>query len=245
MDPTYTANLKSQIQQKKRLLEVAQRQLSSLEQSQSIPDDPKYEIVALLETLKRIPYEPSDDDLIHLSLAETNLVEQIEDVDRVLGRLKVENEQDLQKQLDTESQLLELYNELDRILEVNISEKEMERQMLVNNDDTSTRYDDLQTEVNKLRERSKQLAEFTKTLVGDYMLKNEFSIFDYEDQVADKKNQFLKLLEILLNNAITSSGGSEKTLEVANKDDPLIRYLIVNNIVVVDRKNPNRIRLRI
>ncbi|QPG77376.1 hypothetical protein FOA43_004789 [Brettanomyces nanus] len=248
-----SAKLQAQIEEKKKLLEVAKKRVESvLENSSSSENDSRAKIVSLVEVLKRVPYRPAEDDLIGRSLAEAHLIEEIGALDKVLGKFKKENDTKLHENLETETQLSKIYDELNQHLEVRIGEREKERQQLNMDIQDNTgesldkKYSTVAEEIDELRDRSKQLAEFTKVLVKDYILKNEFTIFDYETQMKQKTDRFLKLLEILLNNALTSpSQGSEKTLEVANKDDPLIRYLIVNNIVVVDKRNANRIKLRI
>ncbi|ODV83869.1 hypothetical protein CANARDRAFT_29596 [[Candida] arabinofermentans NRRL YB-2248] len=246
---TYTKNLTEQIKFKRKLIEVAKAELAKLESeersNESLDDDEfsKLKTIALFETLNKLPYQPPRNDLIGVSLAESDLGSQLNAITESLSALKDSN-RSLEQKLENLQQTSKIYDELKSTIEEK-TQLETEKYEELINHDAEKAIDELKNVKNRtLSERSKKLIELSKKIISDYILKNEFNIFFNDEELEVRKAKFLKLLEILLNNAITVPNNEEvKYLEVENTDDPLIRYLISNNIVVADPKRANRIKL--
>ncbi|ESW97876.1 hypothetical protein KL918_003259 [Ogataea parapolymorpha] len=240
-DTTYKKNLESQIALKKRLLKAAEKQLEMFRQ-QNTSDSSKVSQIALTDTLAKVPFRPPRNDLIGLSLAQNNLSTQLEAINKTLAQMASSNKE-LQSRADDMANTNVVFDILKTELEERIQQEMDKKQQLLSHtvgDDIKDAY--LQKQA-KLVDRSTKLIEISKKLIVDYILRKEFEALFTEEELDERKQKFLKLLEILLNNSITSTGNS-KLLEVDNKDDPLIRYLILNNIIVADPKNPNKIKLR-
>ncbi|KAG7857636.1 hypothetical protein KL939_003524 [Ogataea angusta] len=240
-DTAYKKNLETQIALKKRLLKAAQKQLELFRQ-QNRGDSPKASQIALTDTLAKVPFHPPRNDLIGLSLAQNTLSTQLEAVNKSLAEIASSNKE-LQSRADDMANTNAVFDILKSELEERIQQEMDKKQQLLSHtvaDDIRDAY--LQKQA-KLADRSTKLIEISKRLIVDYILRKEFEALFTEEELDERKQKFLKLLEILLNNSITNTGNS-KLLEVDNKDDPLIRYLILNNIIVADPKNPNKIKLR-
>lgn len=251
VDSAYINTLKSQIAEKKELLQVAKELLQKTSNKKQ-ENDPRDEILSLIEVLKRLPYNPARNDVVDVSLAKAQLTSENESLDRLTKQLKDANSNDLEAQENIHRKLLVLYDRLDKFLDKDLSEKERKRTELLElrqddktmDDYVEEKYTNLEEYIHNLRTRSLKLTEFTRILVDEYILKNELPVFESDEQLQHKKRKFLQLLELLLNNKLMSpENGREKTVLVASKDDPLIRYLLVNNIATVDRRDSNRIRL--
>ncbi|GMG20596.1 unnamed protein product [Ambrosiozyma monospora] len=244
---TYTTTLKEQIQYKKKLLKVAKQRLSKLQEA-SFPTDTRSKTLALLDTLSRLPYHPPRQDLIGSSLLENQLKSQISSLAKKLSETKTQN-QTLQNQLiiqtDLSNTIQQLSTKIHKLIETHIKLKREAQKSSANQD---AKFDEMTQKIKEMKLQSRKLVGYSKTLIVDYILASEFNIFNLneEDSAMHNKAKYLKLLESLLNNAIglTDENNVERSLGVDDKDDPLVRYLIRNNIVVVDRKNPNQIRLR-
>ncbi len=250
-DSTYVNTLKSQIAEKKELLQVAKDELQKAGDKSQI-DDPKKEVLSLMEVLKRLPYIPPRNDTIGVSLAKAQLTDETESLDRLIKQLKEVNVEELEAQTRVHAKLSVLYDRVNDFLNEDIAKKESEIQKRHNLKQNSKAIDNLiegkyaalEKHIGNLRARSLKLTEFTRILVEEYILKSEIPVFESDEQIRHKKRKFLQLLELLLNNKLMSSQeGREKTILVASKDDSLIRYLLVNNIATVDKRDSNRIRL--
>lgn len=89
-----------------------------------------------------------------------------------------------------------------------------------------------------LKERTRTLTMYLKTVITEYLLVYQFP------QLAASKDTILKLIEVLLNNSVSSSiTGEPVWLLLREREDPLIRFLILHQLVVVDPSNKNRVRL--
>ncbi|KAH3671126.1 hypothetical protein OGAPHI_000837 [Ogataea philodendri] len=240
-DTAYQTSLENQIQLKKRLLQAAEKQLEqfrSLEQESSF----KSTQIALTDTLTKIPFHPPRNDLVGLSLTEENLLAHIEGTAKSLESLKSANSS-LQTRKDDMESTASVFAALKSQFQTRIHDELAKKQQLLDHQVDDSCRDPYEEKKARLEKRSKKLINISKKLIVDYVLRKEFEILFSEQELEDRKQTFLKLLEILLNNSIMTSGSS-KLLEIDNKDDPLIRYLVINNIIVVDSKNPNKIKLR-
>lgn len=102
----------------------------------------------------------------------------------------------------------------------------------------STEEEYLGDQLKELKSRTKQLTSHLKIVICDYLLHEQFP------QLEPFEEQILKLLEILLNNAVKStSTGKHIWLLIDQRDDEFVRFLILNGLVVVEETNTNRIRL--
>lgn len=89
-----------------------------------------------------------------------------------------------------------------------------------------------------LKDRTKTLTIYLKTAITEYLLVYQFP------KLLDSKDSILKLIEVLLNNSVTSSiSGEDVWLLLSDREEPFIRFLILNQLVLVDPHNKNRIRL--
>lgn len=95
---------------------------------------------------------------------------------------------------------------------------------------------------------TKKLSNYIKILINNYLFPIEFNhLFAGLDphSLNSKKQKFLKLLQTLLNNNILNPNSlNPKYITISSLDDPLIRFLIVNKIIVVHPSNQNKIKLK-
>ncbi|GME77860.1 unnamed protein product [Ambrosiozyma monospora] len=238
---TYTRTLKEQIQYKKKLLKVAKQRLSKL-QEMPAPTDTRFKTLALLDTLSRLPYHPPREDLIGSSLLEHQLKSQISSLTKTLSETKSQNET-LQNQLmiqtDLNKILQHLSSKIHKLIETQIK---LKREAQKNMADKDAEYDKMAKKLKEMKLHSRKLVQHSKTLIVDYILASEFNIFNLNEghSAMHNKPKYLGLLETLLNNAMGLT--DENTVDISDNDDPLVRYLLRNNIVVSDK--PNQIRLR-
>lgn len=104
------------------------------------------------------------------------------------------------------------------------------------------------TRITNLKLKTRTLSAYIKLLVNDYLFDTEFvHLFQNSDpaSIRSRKQRFLKLLESLLNNNILNPNSqTRKYLTLSSIDDPLIRFLIINKIILVSETNPNQVALR-
>lgn len=238
MDEAYLISLKKQIDEKSKLLEVAKKQLQKAKAGR-LQNNTQLNLIGLLEAINRIPYQPPRNDLVGIALAKSQFHHVAKQCEPDEPDPKWPSES---YEMVAYDRLGQICGKIDEYFKKSIKDKEEERQ----NTTIQRQNDQLKEKIANLRARCSKLTEYTKLIVTDYLIDKEFIVFEGEEKLQRKSDRFLQLLEILLNNALVSEPGKPpKTLDVGNKDDPMIRYLIVNNIVVVDSKDPNHIRLKI
>lgn len=239
VDQAYLDNLKVQIEEKKALLTATRKELQKVREHQlqqaakqghDTTNDPRYDTVALYETLKRIPYQPARKDLINISLAHTKWSEQTASLRATQADVKASNAQ-LSNDIAKDELLFGLYEEIGEHMDNEIDTREKLKHDLVNSS-LESRYNRLMESTERLQDRTGKLVDYVQQLVHDYVLE-EVEI------ESDEEPEVLSLLEALVNSAVTGSGN----VELENIDDPFVRYLLVNRIVESDPKDANQIRL--
>lgn len=89
-----------------------------------------------------------------------------------------------------------------------------------------------------LKDRTRKLTIYLKTVITEYLLVYQFP------KLLNSRDNILKLIEVLLNNSVTSSiSGEDIWLLLSDREDPFIRFLILNQLVLIDPQNKNRIKL--
>ncbi|OWB68270.1 hypothetical protein B5S30_g3646 [[Candida] boidinii] len=274
----YQKNLKKQIELKRKYLHVAKQLLDDVKknnsngaendksQSPSTSDNFK-EIAALYQTLTKFPYSPNRSDVLNISLAQTGLISQTNEMKMALDEL---NQYEISLQKDEkfnkffQKSSKELINSLNHKIEKNkkIKEKIM-KDLEINKDNNldDARISRLLNKIDKLKDRQKKLTEYSKKIVSKYILDPQAAIFFptmSSEKLTRRKSKAFRLLEILLNNAMEEQQrlltgeqtdltddafDDESYLLIDNKDDPLVRHLLRAGILI-ERNSMNKIKLR-
>ncbi|OWB58267.1 hypothetical protein B5S28_g4276 [[Candida] boidinii] len=274
----YQKNLKKQIELKRKYLHVAKQLLADVKknnsdgiendksQSASTSDNFK-EIAALYQTLTKFPYSPNRSDVLNISLAQTGLISQTNEMKMALDELN-QYENSLQKSEKFnkffQKSSKELIDSLNHKIEKNkkIKEnlmKDLEIDKENNLDDA--RISRLLNKIDKLKDRQKKLTEYSKKIVSEYILDPQAAIFYptmSSEKLTRRKSKAFRLLEILLNNAMEEQQrlltgeqtdladdvfDDESYLLIDNKDDPLVRHLLRAGILI-EQNSMNKIKLR-
>lgn len=249
----HTMDIQSSIDSSQNALTLAKNSLSYLNATSAVESESKSEseltnqraqklrILTYLKQLKTIPLSKPSSKTIHISLANSQLREQSDN-------LLIENSSDLiSKQLEIQLSLSNILDELsDSLLNLNTeTESKLPSFKSLSNDDKLSL---LLNKINSLKSNSRKLSSYIKILINDYLFSKEFSYLftDYDhDSLKSKKQNFLKLLETLLNNNILNPNSSNPSwISLSSMDDPLVRFLILNRLIIVHPTSPNKIMLK-
>ncbi|CAI8496535.1 hypothetical protein CAS74_004525 [Pichia kudriavzevii] len=192
----------------------------------------KFRILAMLKQMKTVPISTTISPTISSSLALVKS-QQLEKSASIPFHDQLETQLEFQKGLA--AQLDQLLDKLNRQLSNHVEDE------IIDNDTLISKMD-------ALKSKSKRLSSYIRLVVDEYLFDKEFvHLFSKLDDeaVKSRRQKFLRLLEALLNNNIVNpNSGEAKYITLQSIDDPLVRFLILNRLVVVHPKFQNKITLR-
>lgn len=192
----------------------------------------KFRILAMLKQMKTVPISTTISPTISSSLALVKS-QQLEKSASIPFHDQLETQLEFQKGLA--AQLDQLLDKLNRQLSNHVEDE------IIDNDTLISKMD-------ALKSKSKRLSSYIRLVVDEYLFDKEFvHLFSKLDDeaVKSRRQKFLRLLESLLNNNIVNpNSGEAKYITLQSIDDPLVRFLILNRLVVVHPKFQNKITLR-
>lgn len=192
----------------------------------------KFRILSMLKQMKTVPISTTISPTISSSLALVKS-QQLEKSASIPFHDQLETQLEFQKGLA--AQLDQLLDKLNRQLSNHVEDE------IIDNDTLISKMD-------ALKSKSKRLSSYIRLVVDEYLFDKEFvHLFSKLDDeaVKSRRQKFLRLLEALLNNNIVNpNSGEAKYITLQSIDDPLVRFLILNRLVVVHPKFQNKITLR-
>jgi hypothetical protein len=201
----------------------------------------KIKILSLLQQLETIPLSNPSSETIPSSIATTKIRNQSFQLSK-------------SSSLKTIVENLEFQKSLNNFLSISIDylSNQLNDLKLNNNDYSQSQFqsqsDELMIKINNLKLKTKNLSSYIKIIVNDYLFAKEFNYLFIKldnESIKSRKQKFLKLLETLLNNNILHPNSSKKSyITLSSIDDPLIRFLILNRIIVVHPTIQNKVMLR-
>lgn len=200
----------------------------------------KLRILALLRQLKTVPLKSTSSTTTAASLANTQLRAQTLQLSHPLSSDVIASQLFVNESISSM---------LDSLIEsLNTALEELQSQPSFQQQPNEIKASALLVKTDALKERARTLSSYIKVLVNEYLFGLEFDFFfkDADEEfLKSRKQKFLKLLEVLLNNNILHPNSENPTWITLNSmDDPLVRFLLLNRIIVVHPTIPNKIMLK-
>ena len=200
----------------------------------------KLRILALLRQLKTVPLKSASSKTVPASLANCQLRTQTRQLSNTLSADVVASDLFICRSVSSMLDSL--------LVALNTSLADLQSQPSFQQQPDEIKASILLSKTEVLKTRARKLSSYIKVLVNDYLFGLEFSFLFKnldEDFLKSRKQKFLKLLEVLLNNNILHPNSEHLTWVTLNSmDDPLVRFLLLNRIILVHPTIPNKIMLK-
>lgn len=98
--------------------------------------------------------------------------------------------------------------------------------------------------IQSIKDSNHRLTSYIRQIVIEYIFELELKPILPKSNLSDKRNSFLKLIQLLLNNNLLNPNSIDPTyIKVSTLDDPLIRFLLTNKLIQVHPNDQNKIKL--
>ncbi|ODQ44482.1 hypothetical protein PICMEDRAFT_18381 [Pichia membranifaciens NRRL Y-2026] len=200
----------------------------------------KLRVLALLRQLKTVPLKSVSSKTVPASLANCQLRTQTRQLSNTLSADVVASDLFICRSIAAMLESL--------LAALNASIADLQSQPSFRQQPDEIKASILLSKTDALKARARKLSSYIKVLVNDYLFGLEFSFLFKnldEDSLKSRKQKFLKLLEVLLNNNILHPNSEHPTWVTLNSmDDPLVRFLLLNRMILVHPTIPNKIKLK-
>mgnify|MGYP004700970855 CR=1 FL=1 len=113
-----------------------------------------------------------------------------------------------------------------------------------NNNNNNNDQEHLLQRIQSIKDSNHRLTSYIRQIIIDYIFELELKPILPKSNLSDKRNSFLKLIQLLLNNNLLNPNSIDPTyIKVSTLDDPLIRFLLTNKLIQVHPNDQNKIKL--